>query len=166
MPFAVLLLLLMGPLSAISQTKKPVARTYPQARQLSVDDVLGWRTIYGDIVGKAKDVAVERYGPDYATDGSLVKWTASVKTGMRDVWILAPENTIFMVRVFPRLFEYIGVIDVLKKGPLFTYSSDTFSDSTRAFFDARAKNSGSTIRFAIYDFGLSFESALFWKYGE
>jgi hypothetical protein len=140
---------------------------------LTLNEVLAWKDIYGDLVGKNRDVAIERYGPAYQAEASsgsvLLHWDASHKTAGREVQVLVstsdPPDVIFAAHVYPRADETLDVMEILRKAPLFEFESGVFSNSTDGHFSAKKRQAGNethtAIQFLVKEQGLVLERVYF-----
>jgi len=62
------------------------ANAQPKAapsRVLTLEEVLGWRSMYADMIGKSKDALIERYGPPLRL--RRTKDFAGMRTGKRSL---------------------------------------------------------------------------------
>jgi hypothetical protein len=95
-------------------------RVQPEVKTLTIDEALSWRSAYGDLVGKPREAALERYGPTSKEKGQTdLIWNASPKTEGRMVNVIVYNTqngpTVMMVKVFAKEDEFLDPIEVLKK---------------------------------------------------
>src|SRR5262249_46673398 len=98
---------------------------------LSPEDVLGWRVTYGDLLGKPREVVIERFGsPLLEKDGSLA-WD-SPRTQNHPLVVVfdsATNGRAQSVHVSCVPGERLDVAEVLKKAPMLTFDTGTYQDS-------------------------------------
>ena len=133
---------------------------------LSLDDVfVNWRGRYGDLIGKAKDAAVERFGKTFTEETpGLLSWSPRVETDGRrvDVGLTAegPTGIIFLIKVYVTPTETLDPLDILKKSPLFRFESGTYSDSATKFFIATTQDGRNGFQFDVSDSAVAFQAAI------
>jgi hypothetical protein len=135
-------------------------------RTLSLDDVFAWRQKYGDLLGKPKEAAIERYGPPRpATETEqLLEWKASEKTDNRNVSIAlhaGPNGKAIADKVFARDDEQIDPTDVLKKSNLLNFETGTYRDSATNYLICTTKDKRNSIQLDVSDAKITFRAAMF-----
>lgn len=118
----------------IVQRVRPVKGNTTTPSALTVDDLLAWRGVYGDLLGKPRQAAIERFGisQDEAHDQDVdhITWKPSPRTGDRQVtvlfWLRAGDDVVKGVKVFPRPNESLDAMEVLKKAPMFKFGTGTY----------------------------------------
>lgn len=145
--------------SSASATR-PVS-SKPSLSGLSVDDVLGWRDTYGDLLGKPREAAIERFGPAEEDEGTnSLRWGPSPKTGDRSVRVLflsAQKGAIVEgVKVYARPTESLDPIEILKRAPMFEFSSGTYTDTLVNYFTAKTKDGRNIFQFDVAEGGVKF----------
>lgn len=133
---------------------------------LGLDDVFGWRDHYGDLIGKSKEAAIARFGDGFTEQfPGLLRWSPSARTADRsvDVGMSALDATakIFLVKVFARDNEGLDPLEILKKAPLFTIETGTYSDSTINFMTATTKDKRNRFQFDVSDSAVTFHAIFF-----
>ncbi len=129
----------------------------PRIASLAVDDVLAWRNTYGGLLGKSRDVAIERFGPPEKEEGLNLEWNESPRTGMR--WLklayapLGRKPVLVVVKAGVRPEETLDVMDVLKKATQFTFEAGIYSDSTESYFEATTKDGRNRLQFDVTERG-------------
>jgi len=152
---------------AAQQPPQPAAHAAaakPKAASLSVGDVLAWRTTYGDLLGKTKEAAVERFGQPASEDRPGVwTWDASPKTNNRMVTISFSDNpphNAYAIKVYAPDQETLDPIDVLKSAPQFNFGSGTYLDSVTSYFLAETRDGRNDLQFDVGD-RVTFSAAIF-----
>ena len=157
-----------SPQPAQSAAQKPPATTATTATTketvVSVTDVLGWRSSYGDLLGKPKAAAVERFGEPSTQDRPNVwTWEPSAKTSNRMVTIFfaaqAP-NPATEVKVYASDQEKVDPLEVLKRAPQFDFTTGTYRDSVTNYLIAETKDGRNDLQFDI-DGDVVFSAATF-----
>jgi hypothetical protein len=129
--------------------KRTVTKNLIERKVLDVDDVLAWKTPFADLLGKPKDVAVERYGaPDRQTETTL-RYQGNAKTLFRSLIIFVANNTITSIKVFSHPWEALPIDRVIKRAKMFCFTSGTFEDSTDDYFSADTVDGRNSIQFTI-----------------
>ena len=132
---------------------------------ISVAEVLGLRSAYGDLLGKPKEVAVERFGEPSTEDRpGAWTWEASPKTNDRMVTIefgdRAP-HTAFEVKVYASDQEQLDPVEILKRAPQFNFTTGTYRDSVTSYLVAETKDGRNDLEFNVGDNDVRFSAALF-----
>jgi len=147
---------------------QPIAASGSSARaSLVLDDVFtGWRSQYGNLVGKTKDTAIERFGDRFTQEiPGLLSWRMSEATGTRaiDVGLTTADanGVIFLVKVHAADGEILDPLEVLKRAPLFNFESGTYIDSANNYFIATTKDGRNGFQFSVSDSAVTFEAAVF-----
>ena len=135
---------------------------------LSFNDILAWRDTYGDLLGKPKETAIERYGPPIEEEEKrALKWKASEKTNGRPILLVTSnvgsDASILGVKVFKKDNENFDPIEIIKKANLFYFESGTYIDSTQNYFTAETKDRRNSFQFNISDNDVKFLAAIFSK---
>jgi len=137
---------------------------------LTLEEVFAWRNRYGDLLGKSRDAAIERFGLDFKTDqisdGSAgLNWQANRQTDNRAIAIVVnPESRggqIVAVKVFSRAGEDLDPLAVLRKAYVFRFESGTYTDSTEHYFTAETLDKRNSVQFGIAKDDIVFRAAVF-----
>jgi hypothetical protein len=138
------------------------AATAPKPAAVSIDEVLRWRNTYGDLLGKPKESAVDRFGQPSTEDASGVwTWEPSAKTDNRMVTISYTPKVAMQMKVYARDDEKVDPLDVLKRAPEFNLGSGTYKDSVTSYFVAETKDGRNTLQFDVGGNDVSFNAAIF-----
>lgn len=130
-----------------------------RARDVSLDEVLAWRTQYEDLLGKDFALTGKRFGlPDTAQNGAV---HSSVKVKKHVVEFYAQQSKLADVIVYPKEDEDVGIVRVLVKARLFCFRTGTWTNSTRDFFEARSLDGRNVLQFAIFPNGIRLERVMF-----
>jgi hypothetical protein len=131
--------------------------------ELTVDDVLGWRSNHGgDLLGKDKDAVIARYGePDPTSTGSRLEYTATGKALDRSTNFLIESSKVSAIKVYSKEGDSLNVEEVIKKATLFTFKTGTFADSTSSYFAATTKDDRNIIQFLISDSDVSLSAVVY-----
>lgn len=142
-------------LSGQAKSQPPIAkptRAPLTVRALTLDEVLGWRAAYEDLLGKDVAIAKERYGlPDHENE-SFIDYSSSGRTEHRYLRFFVLDGKVGWVMVF-LLPGNLDITDVLIKAPLFCFSSGTWTDTTQNFFQAKSRDGRNVLQFGIYEDG-------------
>ena len=153
-------------LSGPNATPSAQTQSKPAKTDLDIDTVLGWRHTYGDLIGKPKEAAVERYGQADGEEGEdTLQWNASTKTDNRNVVVVLADDakaaTITAVKVYARPGESLEPIEVIRRATLFNFDSGTYKDTSTDYFMARTKDNRNAYQFDIKDGIVTFRRMLF-----
>src|SRR5262245_21632874 len=142
--------------------KNPVS---VKSTHLTLNDALGWRWKYADLLGKPKDAAVERYGSPTGNEGEdTLNWDASERTGGRSVSLVVDRekpNRVYAVKVYTRPEESLDPLEVLKKAPLFTFKTGTYTDTTTAYFAVTTHDERNCVQFDLENEAVVFRRMIF-----
>jgi hypothetical protein len=131
----------------ITPKRSPVKKLFQV--QLTVDDVLGWRVLFEDLLGKSKDVAIERFGPPDRETPERLDYDGNVKTQFRSLFVLLANDKIDTIKVFAHPWEVLPIEQVIEQAKNFCFRSGTFPNSTDDFFMATTIDTRNTIQFSI-----------------
>ncbi|MEK7992757.1 MAG: hypothetical protein AAB403_03030 [Planctomycetota bacterium] len=134
--------------------------------RLSVDNALGWRATYGDLLGKPREAVIERFGSaaeDETNNG--LSWDPSPKTHDRHVTVgfnsKDKGSGAAVVKVFARPTESLDPMEVLRKAPMFKFETGTYKDSLVNYFTAETKDGRNIFQFDVAETGVKFRAMLF-----
>lgn len=135
----------------------------PTRTTVSLDDVFAWRRLYGDLLGKSKDAAIERLGAAFAQPvPGVLRWHVTPKAGDREISIgFDSAATVFAVKVAARADETLDPLEILRKAPLFSFETGTFQDSAESYMTVRTKDKRNEFHFSVGNFGVVFRWATF-----
>jgi hypothetical protein len=152
--------------SVLAQAPSP-SSTAPKAaqqvvRDLSVDEVLGWRRQYDDLLGSDVGVAKEKFGPPDSVEGGYLVYSPSVKTGNRSVRFLPLDGKIAIVYISLNVNEEdLDVMNILVQAPLFCFRTGTWRGTTNNFFEAQSHDGRSLLQFRILQQDLVLDRVIF-----
>jgi hypothetical protein len=148
-----------------SPPSKPRSKAAPpRIREVSLDEVLGWRKPYEDLLGEDIAVTKERFGLPDRVEGSDIVYSESAKTGNRLVRFFvsaSPYNKIVLVTVYPRDDEFLDFTNIFVRAPLFCFRTGTWTDTTHYFFEAQSRDGRNILQFAIVSDGLLLDRVIF-----
>lgn len=163
--FVVLLGLLSNLFGQTQRTSPPaIAKpkpTAPAIRELTVDEVLGWRSAIVDLLGNDLATATNRYGPpdeinDFpAKEGAPthIEYEPSQKTDNRYLSLWAINRKVSNVTIFPASYERLDVQRVLLRGWEFCFSTGltaiSKSGRTAGDFNATLRTGAAELNFSI-----------------
>jgi len=134
----------------------------PHWQELTLNGVLSWRGVYGDLLGKPKETVLERFGPPNSDDGQgQLEWGEGEKTGNRSVTVFVIGKNVHAIKVFAREDERLDPIEAIKNATLFTFQSGTFQDAASNYFIAETKDGRNSIQFYIGTDDVRFHSMIF-----
>lgn len=134
----------------------------PVEIHLSVDDVLGWRNTYADLLGKSKDAVIERYGrPPNESEPTTLEYPPSEKTDFREIHFALLSDRVFLIKIFAKNSDIFDVRETIKKARLFNFSAGTFDDSTIEYFSVRTLDYRTTLQWNVSDKGIKFYAVMF-----
>jgi hypothetical protein len=142
------------------------ASSKPSLTALSVGDVLAWRGIYRDLLGKPREAVIERFGPPNEDQNSnSLSWQPSQKTADRQVSVLFDSavkgGVAQAVKAFARPTESLDPMEVLKKAPMFKFETGTYTDSLLNYFVAQTKDERNAFQFDVAESGVKFRAMVF-----
>jgi hypothetical protein len=145
------------------RTAPPLASS--TAVSLSIDTLLAWRAVYGDLLGKPREAVLERFGSPESEEGRALSWEPSVRTKGRAVSVVfdtaAKTGTARAVKVFAGTAESLDPMEVLKKASMFTFSTGTYKDALTNYFIAQTKDERNAFQFDVAEAGVKFRSMMF-----
>lgn len=151
-----------------TQAQQPAPQNPPAARKqaaLTLSEVLGWRSVYGDLLGKPKEAAIERFGEPTTEDRpGAWTWEGSPKTNDRMVTIeysdRAPRAA-YEVKVYANDQERLDPLEILKRAPQFNLTTGTYRDRVTSYLVAETKDGRNDLEFNVGDNDVKFSAALF-----
>jgi hypothetical protein len=130
-----------------------------------VEGCLAWRNTYGDLLGKPREAVIERFGLPQKEYAASLSWDSSSKTGDRDVTFVFDSAMKSSVaggeRVYARRNESLGVLEVLKKAPMFKFDTGTYTDALPNYFTASTIDGRNIFQFDVADGDVRFRSMMF-----
>jgi hypothetical protein len=153
-------------LISCSEPRESQPRGNGDSYPLGLDDVFEWRDHYGDLIGKPRETAIERFGDRFMEHSpGFLRWDASPRTTDRSVGIglsaVDATGRIFLVKVFAKEDEALDPLEILKRAPLFTVETGTYSDSAINFMTAATKDKRNRFQFDVSDSGVTFHAVVF-----
>jgi hypothetical protein len=132
---------------------------------LSVDDVLGWRSLQGDLLGKSREAAIERFGSPDEQTGSMLSWSKSPRTKDRAISIAFSSaekgGVALALMITAHANETLPVTDVLKHSELFEFTTGTYNDSVQNYLAIASKDKRFLFQFDVSDQGVRFNRVTF-----
>jgi hypothetical protein len=139
--------------------------TSTAAASLSIDALLAWRAVYGDLLGKPREAVLERFGSPESEEGRALSWEPSARTKGRSVSVLfgttEKSGTVKLVKVFAGTTESLDPMEILKKAPMFTFGTGTYRDALTSYFTAQTKDERNAFQFDVAEAGVRFRSMMF-----
>lgn len=139
----------------------------PSPSALSLEGVLAWRGSYGDLLGKPRDTVIERFGAPQEEDGVSLSWNESPKTGSRTLMVffdsVNKDGVAKGVKVGAHAAEWLDPMEVLKRAPMFDFSTGTYNDSLLNYLVASTKDGRNSFQFDVTERGLKFRCVVFIK---
>ena len=134
---------------------------------LSVDGVLAWRGIYGDLLGKPREAVIERFGAPQRENGASLDWNEAPRTGNRPLMVFFDsankDSSVLGVKVGTLPTERLDVMEVLRKAPMFTFDTGTYTDALLNYFTASTKDGRNAFQFDVTERGAKFRYVIFIK---
>jgi hypothetical protein len=134
---------------------------------LSVDGVLAWRGAYGDLLGKPREAVIERFGTPQKEDGGRLSWDEAPKTGNRPLMVLFDsgnkDGIVQGMKVGTRPTEHLDIMEVLRRAPMFTFDTGTYTDALLNYFTASTKDGRNAFQFDVTERGAKFRYVIFIK---
>jgi hypothetical protein len=123
--------------STVHPTRKSAAPETPV--RLTLDEVLGWRSKYGYLIGMKEDQAIATIGEPklrhIKPDGALLTFNGP-KTDGRSIDLRVRNGIVSTVYGYPKRSEIFDVNLIFAKAEQFTFSSGLLEDSTEAYLVA------------------------------
>jgi hypothetical protein len=145
---------------AVGTAAPSVARS-----SLTPDEVLQWRTRYGDLLGKPPEAAIERYGAADEQKEDGYAWHPSDKTDNREVsvrFLSADEKRrMVVIKVYARKAETLDPVELLKRSPLLDFKTGAYTDSLTHYFIAMTKDGRNSFQFDVHQDAINFRAAVF-----
>ena len=159
------------PQTAAQPENTPAAAAVPTPidkpkRHLSLDDALEWRDMYGDLLGKPREAAIERFGPGFReSPPGLLSWDSGPKTRDRSIAVAilghGAEARIGAVKVFAKDDEQIDPVELIKRAQLFDFDTGTYRDSVTNYWLAATKDGRNSYQFEIGESRVTFHAMEF-----
>jgi hypothetical protein len=115
------------------------------------------------LLGKPREAVIERFGTPLEADGrngSSLSWDEAPKTGNRPLMVYFDsankDSIVNGVKVGPHQGERLDVMEVLKKAPMFTFDTGTYTDHLLNYFTAYTKDGRNGFQFDVTERGAKF----------